>query len=363
MNLGLKSLGLFPKRAAVPAPELDAPDYPEGVPDTPALSAAPVHVLSGDARVRLNSGRLRVEYPDRDAVEVPVEQVSALHIHGWVHVTSATIAAMAAMGAPVLWRSPNGYPLAVSQSLSPAGTDIRRAQYKAAADPRTCLQFARPLVSAKIRNMRGLLRRRLPGQERPALAKLQSAAIKAEHARSAERLLGIEGNATALYFEKWPQLIRYRGQPGDFTGRSRRPPGDLANAALSYLYMVLLGECTCALTGAGLDVREGFLHRPRAGRPALALDFMEPFRPLIVDACVSAMLNRGQMTADEVNPGRLSDDNRRTLLQDYEARLASEIAGVFGDGRTSLRNGLHAQARDLARCLRSGAAFQPAERA
>lgn len=354
--------GQYRTGSDIPSPGIEAPDMPEGLPVSVSVSAAPVHVLASDARVRLDAGRLCVEYKDKESVAIPIEQVSALHVHGWVQVTSATVAALASIGSPVVWRSPNGYPIAVSQPLSPANVEARRAQYMAAADRRQSLEISRRLVSAKIRNMRGLLRRRLGAKAAPTLRKLDFSARTASRAKRLESLLGIEGQAAAIYFSKFPALINYRGPGDDFEGRTRRPPSDIGNAALSYLYMVLMGECTCALSGAGLDVREGFLHQPRAGRPALALDFMEPYRPLIVDACVSALLNRGQLRPGPDDPARLGDGGKRLLLREYEKRLAGEISGVFGEGRSSWRAGLHASARDLAASLVLGKPFYPTER-
>jgi CRISPR/Cas system-associated endonuclease Cas1 len=130
-----------------------------------------------------------------------------------------------------------------------------------------------------------------------------------------------------------------------------------------------MGECACALTAAGLDTRLGFLHATRAARPALALDFMEPFRPLIVDACATTALNRGQLQSAPTGTEEiLETPNKQVLLQVYEERLATEARdatapGVAQDNRKSWRDRLHENARMLAKALERGLAFHPLVRA
>ena len=346
-----------PRPLAKPAPEILDPEPIESLPLSVSPDAAPVHVLQSDVLVRVNEGRLRIEPKLGDPIERPLEHVSAVHLHGWMGITSPAVAALTSIGSPVVWRSPSGYPLAISQVLSPSGLEARRAQYRIAADAGERLGIARMFVGAKIRNMRGLLRRRVGKEIRSDLAKLDQALKRARNAKSLATLLGVEGAATAHYFGLFARMLTYRAPNNAFNGRTRRPPADVGNAALSYLYTVLLGDCVCALSAAGLDPREGFLHQPRPGRPALGLDFMEPFRPIIVDASVTTALNRGELS-QEAGDDLLTETKKRSLLAVYEARMSTRVNLNTGVPAT-WRDHLDRQARLFASALARGVSYEP----
>jgi CRISPR-associated endonuclease Cas1 len=291
-----------------------------------------------------------------------------LHVHGWAGVTSPALAALFALGIPVIWRGATGYPIGLSMPLHSAGTLARRAQYLTSGTSRG-LDIAKALVAAKIVNMKGVARRKASLRGREQLDALGIFARKARHARDLNELMGIEGAATARYFSIWPDLISDRAGDLEFTGRSKRPPRDMINAMLSYAYAVLAGECLCAAASAGLDPRIGFLHRPRAGRPALALDLIEPFRPLIADQAVLAGLNTGQIKPhlftqpeDEDAGVRFTDDGRRLILSLIEKRLASAVSLPDRSEPIAYRGAISLQARALARALDDNQPFAAMER-
>lgn len=347
-----------------PPPLLDEPlETESGRAISPA--AAPVHVTAGTALVRVDNGVLVVEREGEAAFERPLELVSAVHIHGWATITSPCIAQLIGQGTPVVWRGATGYPIGLAQPMHEAGLEARRAQY-AASGGAVALRVARALVSAKIVNMRGLVRRRATISGRDGLQLLDHYARKALSATTIDTLLGIEGASTALYFGVWPHMLSARAGDMAFDTRTRRPPQNEVNALLSYTYSVLTGECVSACAAAGLDVRQGFLHRPRAGRPSLALDLMEPFRPLIADQAVLSGLNNGQIKPHlfviEANATLLNDAGRKLALELLEKRF---LGSVTLEGRTEAVTwraciGLSAQA--LAECLRNGTTFKPVER-
>lgn len=327
--------------------------------------AAPVHVRAGSALIRVDNGVLVIEREGEAPFERPLELVSAVHIHGWATITSPCVGQLLAQGTPVVWRGATGYPIGCSTPLHQAGLEARRAQYRSVELPQG-LAIARALVRAKLVNMRGLLRRRaaLPGRD--CLNDLEHHARRAETAPTLDMLLGIEGAATALYFGAWPEMISARA--GDLTleTRTRRPPQDEVNSLLSYSYSVLAGECLAACVAAGLDPRQGFLHRPRAGRPALALDLMEPFRPVIADQAILSGLNHGQIKPEhfrtEGHAVLLTEDGRKLALELLERRF---IGAVALEGRiepVSWRQAIGLSARALAGALKSGTPFEPMER-
>jgi CRISPR-associated protein Cas1 len=328
--------------------------------------AVPVHVVGEHAEVRLSSGRLSIAIEGAAPKEVRLDDVAALIVHGNTTISTPALIALMRRGAPILWHGFDGR--LVGQTLGMAGqpTVVREAQYAAAADTGRTLEIARAFVGAKLANARRLGARR-HGADDAIARRLARLAGRLAEARTLDQLRGLEGAAAEAYFSDWPRLIAPERPYLRFTGRSRRPPADPANAALSYLYAVLHGRCVAAAVGAGLDPMAGFLHGRRAGRAALALDLMEPFRPLVVDAALIAAFNNGEFPAEafEQSGGgvRLTTLGRRNALRAFERRLASPAARVAAGPRApTYRDALTRQARDLARALRHGgrfAAFEP----
>ncbi|MGE0705878.1 MAG: CRISPR-associated endonuclease Cas1, partial [Vicinamibacterales bacterium] len=221
--------------------------------------------------------------------------------------------------------------------------------------------------AAKIVNMRGVARRKATLRGREQIATLGHYLRQAREARDRASLMGIEGAATARYFATWPDLLSDRAGDLEWQGRSRRPPRDIINAMLSYAYALVAGECLCAAAAAGLDPRAGFLHAARAGRPALAIDMMEPFRPLIADQAVLAGVNNGQVRPDlveETEGGpRFTEDGRRLTLDLVERRLSIPITLPDRSEPISYRAAIGVQALALATALRDGSPFAAMERA
>lgn len=328
--------------------------------------AAPVHVQSGSALVRVENGVLMVEREGEPRFERPIELVASVHIHGWATITSPCVGQLIGQGIPVIWRGATGYPIGCAQPMHQAGLDARRAQYSAIGGPQG-LAIARSLVAAKIVNMRGLVRRRASPVGRECLATLHNHARQARLAPTLDTLLGIEGTATARYFAAWPEMISARAGDLALEHRSRRPPQDEVNALLSYAYAVLSGECLSACAAAGLDPRQGFLHRPRAGRPALALDLLEPLRPVIADRAVLGGLNNGQMKPEhfrtEGHAVLLTEGGRRLALDLLERRLSEAVTLEGRVEAVSWRQAIGLSARALAQGLREGTPYVALERA
>lgn len=345
--------------ASWPVPVLDEKANEDGARLLSPL-AAPVHVHSGSALVRIDNGVLLIERESEPRFERPLELVSAVHIYVPASITGPCVAQLVDQGSPVVWRSASGYPLGCALPMHQAGLEVRRAQY-AAAGTAQGLAVARALVAGKIVNLRGLVRRRAEPAGRACLDVLQHQARLARRAPNIHTLLGLEGAATAQYFAAWPTMLSSRVGELTFEKRTRRPPEDEINAMLSYAYAVLAGECLCACTGAGLDARQGLLHSPRAGRPALALDLMEPFRPVVADQAILAGANNGQFKPSHFRTGGkatlLTGDGRRLVLELIERRLSSEVK--IG-GRTepmSWRTAIGVSARSLANALKSATTF------
>jgi CRISPR-associated protein Cas1 len=294
--------------------------------------------------------------------EVPIGDVSELVLHGPVSLTTPALGALLREEIPVTYASTGGWVLGHTVSTGHKNVAIRIAQYRAAFDERRSLAFARSLVAAKIRNARVFLRRNFKSgdaaERDAALEALSRLADRAAHAPTEAELLGLEGEAAARYFRLFATMFGEAARDFPefaFDKRTRRPPADAVNAMLSLGYALLTRTWLTALTAVGFDPYLGFYHRPRFGRPALALDMMEPFRPILADSTVIQVLNNGEVKADGfVAAGlavNLKPHARRAFIAAYERRLDQEVTHAVFGYRVSMRRLLEVQARLLARYL------------
>ncbi len=234
---------------------------------------------------------------------------------------------------------------------------MRAAQFQAAADSAKCLAMAKAIVAAKGANQRTMLRRNAAPNPSADLDDMAELLGKVPAAPCCEHLLGLEGNLAARYYANFSRLLSPRDFDAswDFTTRNRRPPKDPVNSMLSFGYAMLAKECTVVLLAEGLDPWWGLYHKPRHGRPALALDLMEEFRPLVVDSAVITAINTGMVTAGDFTRSAagclLNDTGRKAFIRAYEARLDQLVTHPIFDYRCSWRSIIRLQARLLARWL------------
>ncbi len=326
-----------------------------------ADTALPLYVQEPGARVA-KSGETLVIETEAGKTEVALGDVSELVLHGPVGLTTPAVASLLREEIPVTWASSGGWVLGHTVSTGHRNIAIRIAQFRAAFDERRCLVFARSLVVAKIRNTRVFLRRNFKNgddAERDAVLEAMSRlADRDAHAAGMEELLGIEGEAAARYFRLFTTMLSdaARDFPAfAFEKRTRRPPVDPVNAMLSLGYTLLTRTWLTVLSAVGFDPYLGFYHQPRFGRPALALDMIEPFRPILADSTVIQVINNGEIKAgDFVTAGtavNLKPQARRAFIAAYERRLEQEVTHPLFGYRVSMRRLLEVQARLLARHL------------
>lgn len=339
--------------------------FRRGLPPRPlnpsADTALPLYVQEPGARVT-KSGEVLVIEMKEQKTEVPIGDVSELVLHGPVSLSTPALGALLRAEIPVTYASTGSWVLGHTVSTGHKNVAVRIAQYRAAFDDRQCLAFARNLVAAKIRNTRVFLRRNFKTGDAAArdeaLGALLRLAERAPHAPTASELLGIEGEAAARYFRLFATLFgeAARDFPAfAFEKRTRRPPADPVNAMLSLGYALLTRTWLTVLSAVGFDPYLGFYHKPRFGRPALALDLMEPFRPILADSTVIQVVNNGEVKPDgflTAGPAvNLKPHARRAFIAAYERRLDQEVTHPIFGYRVSMRRLLEVQARLLARHL------------
>jgi len=252
----------------------------------------------------------------------------------------------------VCWFSYGGWFVGLAEGLPSRHVELRRRQV--AVSGQGGLGIARRFVEGKIRNCRTLLRRNLRRPHEEVLASLRTLADQARGCTSVATLLGLEGAAARQYFSAFSDMLRddlRLAGSFDFAGRNRRPPRDPVNCLLSYVYALLTKDLVATAFGVGFDPYLGFYHRPRFGRPALALDLGEEFRPLVGDSVVLNLMNNGEVRASQfvVRAGgvALTQEGRKAVLSAYERRLDTEIRHPTFGYKITYRRVLEVQARVL----------------
>ena len=269
--------------------------------------------------------------------ELPLAGVESLSLLGSVQISTQALHTLADRGIPVALLSAGGRVVAMVDPLDSTSAATRRAQVRRFDRPEPRVELARALVAAKIVNQRTLLMRNHDGALPPRVADdLADQADQTGRAASLDSIRGHEGQAAALYFDHFAGMVK-SDVAAEFHahGRQRRPPPDPINAALSFAYSMLTHECTAALRTASLEPSIGALHVSRPGRPAMSLDLMEPFRPLVADSVVITAFNRGELRAGHflrtAAGCAMTDDGRKAFFGVYGRRMADEVTHpVFG---------------------------------
>jgi CRISPR-associated protein Cas1 len=286
-------------------------------------------------------------------------ELDSVNLLGPVQLTAQAQAALMRAQIPICHFTHGGWFTGMTTGLGMANVDLRRAQYRAADDPAHSLRLAQEFIRGKVKNQRTLLRRSLGQTATLDLRRLQLLLKALPRTRDLNHVLGLEGAAARIWFRRLPEVLESTRSDKElltnFSTRNRRPPLDPVNAMLSYGYGILVKELSVILERAGFDSRLGFMHRPRGGRPALALDLMEEFRPLVVDSVVLGLVARGEIdSGDFLRCGdavSLTQPGRRKVLSAYERRLDTLIQHPVFGYTISYRRVLDVQARLLGRHL------------
>jgi CRISPR-associated protein Cas1 len=323
-----------------------------------------LYITTPGSYLHQHDASVEVQRDGHPPVRIPRHHLHAIVCLGPCTVSPPLMRSCAEEGIAIAFLSEQGQFHARVVGPQDGNVLLRRDQYRIADDPVRRLAIARSMVCGKIANSRSMLRRYARDHnDSAALGKLDSVAGRlddligmAHRVGDLDALRGMEGLAAKEYFAAFPTLLR---GDGFFTwnGRTSRPPTDPINAVLSFLYSILATECGSALQSVGLDTQVGFLHVEKPGRPALSLDLMEEFRPLLGDRLAFALVNRRQlqskhMERQDSGAWLLTDDGRKTVLNAWHERKREVVRHPFTAEETLWGLAPHIQARLLARHLR-----------
>lgn len=329
-------------------------------------------VMTPDAYVRLDHDALKVEAEGVKLAQVPLHHLGSIMLFGNAMMSTQAMHRCAAEGRAVNLMDYGGRFKARVVGPLCGNVLLRQAQYDAQRDEARTTEIARAIVAGKIKNCyQSVMRAARDTKPRETKSAEDGTALR-ECGQALSLLLaslplqantdavrGIEGQAAALYFEVFGAMILVSPDEFSFRLRTRRPPRDRVNALLSFLYALLAADCTAACEGVGLDPQFGYLHTLRPGRPSLALDLMEEFRPCLADRLMLTLINRKQIRPDHFEQRDeagesvlLTEAGRKIVLGAYQDRKKEEVPHPLLKEKAPFGLLPHLQARLLARHLR-----------
>jgi CRISPR-associated protein Cas1 len=318
-----------------------------------------VYITENDAFIGKTDERLQVRANKKTLLDVPMIKVDGVVVLGRATVSPAALMELLERKIPLSFLTGTGRYLGRLEPPLTKNIFVRSAQWQAAGESEQAIHLVQGFVRGKLKNYRNALMR---GQRENSNLHLEGAITRLEQAIAPinqtlkiDSLRGLEGAGSAAYFGSFGQLLRV--EDICFTTRNRRPPTDPVNALLSFGYALLRHDVQSAVNIAGFDPYLGYLHTERYGRPSLALDLMEEFRPLVVDAVVLTAVNRRSLTAADFSTEplsqavSLSDEGRRTFLRLYEQKKQSKFKHPVLQKQCSYQEAFEIQARLLAKYL------------
>lgn len=298
-----------------------------------------VYVTRQGAQIRTDGGRIvvwDVEGDDGELATYPTEKLDTINVFGGVNFSTPFVARANEHGIMLNYFTQHGKYRGSFVPERNTIAEIRRAQYALSQNKE--LAIAQAMIAAKIRNARTLLARKgVHGTDM-----LKDLGVRTESTHNKDDLRGTEGEAAERYFGRLDETLT---SGWTFEKRTKRPPEDHINSLLSLTYVMMKNEVMSALRQYNLDPFLGILHADRHGRPSLALDLQEEFRPIFCDAFVTRLVNRGTITHDEFRKNnRLTDDAFKTYLSKFEDYMNEEFTHPYFEYRVSRRKAVRQQA-------------------
>lgn len=301
-----------------------------------------LYITSPDSYLSRDGENVVVIVENKEKFRIPVHNIEGIVTLGYCGASPALLGLCSERNVSVCFLTEHGRFLGRLSGPVRGNVLLRRKQYRMADDKETTLVLSRLFVAGKIANCRNVLQRAIRdhgnvvdlkplGEASDLLLARQKQAV---FAKSLDILRGIEGDAANTYFSVFDNLIIAQKEDFSIKVRTRRPPGDNVNALLSFLYTILANDVQSALEATGLDPYVGFLHTDRPGRPSLALDLMEEFRPYLADRLVLTLINRRQISGTGfINRHEsgviMDDDTRKEVITAWQKRKQEEILHPF----------------------------------
>jgi len=297
-----------------------------------------LYVSSQGSYLQKEGETVVVEREKQKVLQIPIHNIGDIICFGNVLCSPFLLGFCAERGVAVSFLSEHGRFLAAVRGPVSGNVLLRRQQYRMADDENTTRGIAANVVSGKLANCRVVINRTIRDHAakineealREASDKIGKIIERIPRTKDSDEVRGLEGQAAAEYFRIFNHLIIEQKQDFVFSDRNRRPPLDEVNSLLSFIYTLLAHDVRSALETVGLDPMVGFLHRDRPGRPGLALDIMEEFRPVIADRLVLSLINRRQLekkgfTKASSGAVTMDDTTRKTVIMEYQKRKLDEI--------------------------------------
>lgn len=322
-------------------------------------------VITRGATVRRDNLTVKVIVEKLTKLTIPIHQLDGLAVFGGIHVTPSAMALCAEHSVAVSYLTESGRLLARVDAPGSGNVLLRREQFRVADNEGKRTAIAKAFVAGKVHNTRNLLLRAAreaasDDDQKPLMAaatRLGDSLPNIGTATLTDSVRGYEGDAARVYFELFKHMVRQNRESFTPNGRTRRPPLDRMNSLLSFLYGLLRHDCAAALQAIGLDPSVGFLHVDRPGRPGLALDLMEEFRPLIADRVALTLVNRKQVSPEcfiqrDGGGVEMTEATRRIVIAEYQKRKRDVVVHPTLEQNCPVGRLWFLQARILARVLR-----------
>lgn len=325
---------------------------------------ATLYITEQGALLRKEQNRLVVECKGLQLAEIHAFKVERVVIFGNAQLTTQVIAFLLASGIDTAFLTQHGRLKGRLAPIASKNVPLRLQQYERTRDAGFALEMARRIVSAKISNCVQVLSRHQRNHPECDLstetAQLSRFVHRATQATAVSSLLGLEGQAAAIYFQGFARMLR---RQLNFKKRTRRPPADPVNSLLSFGYALLYNEAISATVSAGFDPYLGFYHTVHYGRCSLALDLMEEMRPLTADRLALNLVNREIVKPEDFRKldGRgfyLEERGRKSFLREYERMMNTEFTSNQTGERTTARRALHNQALLLQQSIAHGVPYK-----
>lgn len=323
-----------------------------------------LYITSPDSYIHRDGTNLVVDIGGREAGRIPIHNLEQVVCFGYNGASTGAMHLCIENSVTLTFMRANGRFLASVHGETKGNVLLRRSQYRTADDPEASLKIARNMIEGKIINCRAVLKKGLSNHPdtsdsdalQEALRDLTTNISSVQSVESAAELRGIEGDAARTYFFALNGLILRNKDSFFMDGRTRRPPKDRFNSILSFIYALLMNDVRSSLEAVGLDPYVGVLHTDRPGRPSLALDVMEEFRPM-ADRVALRLVNLGMVNKDGfITEGggsyMMDDQTRATVIGEWQKTKSQETYHPFIDEKIQTGILPHMQSMLLAKCIR-----------